>query len=87
MKLNNDNQKKPGTDILSILMPICIAIVIGYLLFNMTNDVPFKAAKEKTLQDIDHLQNISDDYRQGWIDALSRIDEWYHAPINATARI
>jgi len=81
-----EEHKKPRIDILSILIPICIAIVIGYILFNMTNDAPFKAAKEKTLQDIDYLQNISDDYRQGWIDALIRIDEWYHAPVNMTAK-
>jgi hypothetical protein len=62
---------------------LIIATVVGLLMLNFIEVDQFDRAKEKTLKEIIG-QNASDDYKQGWNDAISRIDAWYHAGENAT---
>jgi hypothetical protein len=60
-----------------------IATTIGLFILNFIQTDQFNRAKEKTLKEITN-QNVSDDYKQGWNDAIRRIDAWYHAGENAT---
>jgi hypothetical protein len=62
---------------------LIIVTVIGLLMLNFIEIDQFNRAKEKTLKEITN-QNVSDDYRRGWNDAIKRIDAWYHAGENAT---
>jgi hypothetical protein len=62
---------------------IITACLIGFLIFNTIQTDTFNRAKDKTLSEINNV-NVTSEYRRGWIDALKRIDAWYHAPVNAT---
>ena len=68
------------------IIPIgCITtiIIIGALLAGTMLQSQYDTARKKTLQEIDDIQ-ASDEYKQGWTDALKRMDAWYHAPVNTT---
>lgn len=64
--------------VIGIVLVLCIGVALQII-----TDEKFKRAKEKTLNEINDIY-ASDDYKQGWIDALERIDAWYHAGTNAT---
>jgi len=64
---------------------ITIIVIIGGLVVGTILQSQYDTARKKTLQEIDDIQ-ASDDYKQGWTDALKRMDAWYHAPVNATMK-
>ena len=62
-------------------LSIVVIISCGILLTILNEQ--YQNAKDKTMGEIDGM-NVSDDYRKGWIDALKRMDAWYHSPVNMT---
>ena len=63
------------------VISVVIVVSCGILLTILKEQ--YQNAKDKTMKEINGL-NVSDDYRHGWIDALKRMDAWYHAPVNMT---
>ena len=86
------NMKETNID--SIIMPVLMVIAIIVLIIVITNDNgnDFDECRDKTLAEtpqIDDPLDLNDDpyaegYRKGWIDAIHRIDAYYHATDNTT---
>jgi len=79
--------KKENDLIIGYVMAIGITlaiIILGVAAFDLLTSSRFDDAKNKALAEIEN-KDVSDDYRQGWIDGINRLSAWYHAGTNVTA--
>ena len=77
-------KKKPrDCTLLLFVVALIVMVIVGGFVFSYVSDSQFMRAKERTMGEI-HGMNASPDYIRGWVDALNRVDAWYHASENAT---
>jgi len=86
-----NKKKKPDAEkgisiALTIGVVIAVALVGGAILNSGLNSM-HKEAMDQARDDINNMQNVSDDYKQGWNDCLAKINDHYSKACNTTAAI
>lgn len=87
--MNNEKKEKPnggkGISTLLTIGVVVMVIAVGIALFSTTLGMMHDEAMDHAHDTIDSMQNVSDDYRQGWNDCLDDIDDYYSKAHNTTS--
>ena len=86
MEEEKEEDNNPGGSVLFFAITITIIVVVGFSLYNYISE-PYRTADE--LRDVvnNHMNNISDEYRQGWLDCVDYYLNMKTEPTNVTTNI
>jgi len=87
MEETKEEEKQKFPIVSATIMIVVLFVVAGLLAYTM-QDSMYQYAIEKAGKDIDCcMNNVSDDYIQGWKDCIKRINKYATENLNITAGV
>ncbi len=84
-KEKEETEKGISLSALLTLGFIIVVVVVGGLILSMSINFMHNESMDHAHNTIDDMQNVSEDYRQGWNDCLADIHDHYSKAQNVTS--
>lgn len=91
--MNKETEKKEepnggkGISVLLTIGAVVMVVMVGIAVFSGSLAIMHNEAMDHACDTINSMDDVSDDYRQGWNDCLDSIDDYYSKAHNTTSTI